>query len=376
MRTPSVLPHKVRCVSDAPGESRSGVRCPAFRRSFPEGIPAESRYTEPAGRTARGPLSRQVTLLLGILALALPLALRAESTITGMLTDNWDARVPLGEAVTFRLDDLQFTADLPVGEWCAPTESPWSFQWKIDTGEWGPPNDPLYTPATNLLPVVGPHTVACRVVYHYYVKWQEDGAEHSAGPYDSQPQVFTDEIRVYGVDSILYSLDNGQTWEPTPTPLIVGKDEVIRFRAVPLGGPLFPEQRPLWSADTVPVGDGETAAVQFDTRAATAGDVRTVVAACGTSWQAVQVLVVEIERLQWRFSDEAGFVDFGDTPEVVPAYSQLVYRAIVAPAGVNLPPGRPVWTNATPDPQDPLQATATMPLAQTPDDFYRVEVLP
>lgn len=295
------------------------------------------------------------------------------ATLTATLTDDRDARIPQGGLVTFELRDLAYEATQGTGEWPDPGAEAWTVEWSLDGVTWVETEEViLWTPLAEKLMTLGPAQVRARVTFSYTEppQGEDPGTELTAGP-----TTFTRDVNILGVQPILYSLDGGATYDTAPATLVVGVNATVYFKTEPEGGPLFPVGLPTWLRGTTSLGSGQLVSTSFETVSPTAEATVQVSATCGTSTQSVAVVTADIDKVQWRLGGDAEFTDVTG-PLFVPAGSQVAFKAVVTPTGVSLPEGRPLWTNATPDASDPLQASATVSVAAAADQYYTLTVVP
>ena len=134
--------------------------------------------------------------------------------------------------------------------------------------------------------------------------------------------------------------NNGGTWTDVPNPLIVAKGTLVTFVAITNpSGATWLAGKPVWGGTSGASGTGETTQVTFSTTSSSTTDFKTVTAECGNT-VTVNVLVVEIDRIQWN--NNGTWTDVTGTL-TVPTGGTLSFKAISKPSGASWPSGQPVW---------------------------------
>jgi plastocyanin len=159
---------------------------------------------------------------------------------------------------------------------------------------------------------------------------------------DGNPDPLTKTAYVVDVEKIQYD-SGGENFIDVPDPLRVHKGATVTFKAIrdPESAPDWPTDKPVWTRDPgqEDLGIGETKNVAFNT-----AGTYTVIAECGNTAE-VTVIVVEVEKLRYKYGAMPDFVDAPTPPGVlyVPfSASTVTFQAIPNPIG-DWPEEKPVW---------------------------------
>ncbi len=160
------------------------------------------------------------------------------------------------------------------------------------------------------------------------------------------------------IEKLRWKYHTDQTWADVSGTIYVPKGAQVDFMAIktPSTAINWPTGKPVWGGTSGASGNSiGDISVTFSSTSSTSSDYKTVTCECGNTITA-NVVVVEIDKIQWRLSGGT----YADVPGTlyVAKNSQVDFKAIIKPSGASWPSGQPVWTGATPDtPPDTASAT-------------------
>lgn len=151
------------------------------------------------------------------------------------------------------------------------------------------------------------------------------------------------------VDRLRWRVVGVYTFSELTDPLPVPVGETIIFEAVSSpAGVAWPSGKPTWSDNVAAVqGVPDEAEATFDTVSSSATDIKTVSATCGGTPKEAHVVVCGVSKLQYKLAQED---EYEDIPELflVPIGEPVYFKAVVEPAGVQVPVSFFQWCGADP----------------------------
>ena len=232
-------------------------------------------------------------------------------------------------------------------------EYTWSFSPDGSIGSVNPsqnqqPSSQSNSSATGSFPTSGQKTISVSVTIGGTAdySWVDaDGNTQTATLGVSGSTPFQIDVDIVGVQHLEYRIGDAP-YQPVLDVLRVCRDTTVDFRAEsdpPASA--WPTGRPVWSASSgasvLPPGTGGTASVVFGATSGTSTEYKTVTCSCCDVQATANVLVVDIQGLQYS-RDGTQWENVTGAIYVAKDMS-LHFRAVSDPAGAAWPQGMPTW---------------------------------
>ncbi len=119
--------------------------------------------------------------------------------------------------------------------------------------------------------------------------------------------------------------------------------DTITITATPTPLSTWPNYQPIWTNASATATPGE-ATFPIDSVSSTANGT-TVTAFCGSSSVAIKIVVVGVEKIQYKLGTDS----YADAPNelVVAKGADVTFKAIQTPSGVDWPDGTPEWSGSS-----------------------------
>ena len=175
----------------------------------------------------------------------------------------------------------------------------------------------------------------------FTTQWAEPGVKYSVTAED-ETHSDTATADVVGITRIEYRTLGMEDYSLAEGTICVPVNSLIEFRAVkdPEEAEQWPSGYPVWNLGAG-VETGEEVRCSFSSASASLSAGETVSVRCGESEKSVSVVVVDVDHIEYVDPDE-GWTP-ADEPLVIPVGTNIAFRAVAAPEGVDWPPGTPFW---------------------------------